>query len=266
LGHGKLIGATVVVAHEVGRLFLSFDRCRICPDCSITSCDCGSSGRPTSMDNRLRYFLFLMTLHSSLLITSTIAGAKVFALPFGLTASATVLSYMMTFVILVSIAELYGRAYSRFVINLGLLGMAISAVYFEFAIMLPPADFWQEQRALVVILGSSWRIWLGGWTAYLISQYLDLWSFLKLKDLAGGRRLVMRAWLSMLIGQLIDTSIFIVIAFYGTDPVGPLILGQYLVKIIIATFASPLVSVVVSFGRRVIGDAKPSDGTAPELR
>jgi queuosine precursor transporter len=243
-----------------------FNRCSPSPDCSMHELRVRKAGRPTSMDNRLRYFLFLMTLHSSLLITSTIAGAKVFALPFGLTASATVLSYMMTFVILDSIAELYGRSYSRFVINLGLLGMAISAVYFEFAIRLPPADFWHEQRALVVILGSSWRIWLGGWIAYLISQNLDLWSFLKLKDLAGGRGLVVRAWISMLIGQLIDTSIFIVIAFYGTDPVGSLIVGQYLVKIVIATFASPLVSVAVMFGRSVIGDAKPLDGTAPESR
>jgi len=195
-----------------------------------------------------------MTLHASLLITSTIAGSKVFALPFGLTASATVLSYMLTFVILDSIAELYGRIYSQFVINLGLLGMAISAVYFQFAIMLPPA----EQRALEAILGSSWRIWLGGWTAYMLSQYLDLWSFLKLKDMARGRgSLLFRAWASMLIGQLIDTVIFVTVAFYGIDPIGSIIIGQYLIKVAIATCASPLVTVAVAFGRKLIGEAKP---------
>lgn len=211
------------------------------------------------MDARQKYFLCLMTLHSSLLVTSTLAGSKIFALPFGLTASATVLSYMLTFVILDSIAELYGRIYSRFVINLGLLGMAISAAYFQFAIMLPPAEFWNEQRALEVILGSSWRIWLGGWIAYVLSQYLDLWSFLKLKDMARGRgSLVFRAWASMLIGQLIDTSIFITVAFYGTDPVGSIIIGQYLIKVVIATWASPLVWAAVVFGRKLMGEAKRS--------
>jgi uncharacterized integral membrane protein (TIGR00697 family) len=211
------------------------------------------------MDIRQKYFLCLMTLHSSLLVTSTTAGSKVFALPFGLAASATVLSYMLTFVILDSIAELYGRIYSRFVINLGLLGMAISAAYFQFAIMLPPAEFWKEQRALEAILGSSWRIWLGGWTAYVLSQYLDLWGFLKLKDMARGRgSLVFRAWASMLIGQLIDTSIFITVAFYGTDPVGSIIIGQYLTKVVIATCASPLVWVAVVFGRKLMGEAKRS--------
>jgi queuosine precursor transporter len=209
------------------------------------------------MDPRLKYFLFLMTLHSSLLLTSTTAGSKIFALPLGLNASATVLSYMLTFVILDSIAELYGRSYSRLVINLGLLGMAISSAYFQFAIMLPPAEFWKEQPALEAIVGSSWRIWLGGWIAYILSQYLDLWGFLKLKDVAhGGGSLVFRAWASMLIAQLIDTSIFVTVAFYGTEPVGSIIIGQYLTKAVIATCTSPLVPVAVVFGRKLTGEAK----------
>jgi queuosine precursor transporter len=102
------------------------------------------------MDKRTQYFIVLMTLHSSLLVTSTIAGSKFFALPLGFSASATVLSYMFTSIILDSIAELYGRQYSRFVINLGLVAMALSTVYFQFAIWLPPAGFWKEQKALAL--------------------------------------------------------------------------------------------------------------------
>jgi len=206
------------------------------------------------MERRTQYFLFLMTLHSSLLVTSTIAGSKIFALPYGFSASATVLSYMLTFVILDTIAELYGRRFSRFVINLGLAAMALSAGYFEFAIWLPPASFWKEQQALESILSSSWRIWLGGWVAYLVSQNLDLWSFLKLKQLrVGGASLQLRAWVSMTVGQFIDTIIFITIAFYGTAPLGSTIAGQYLIKVVIATFATPLVSVGVAVGRRFTG-------------
>jgi queuosine precursor transporter len=207
------------------------------------------------VERRLGYFLCLMTLHSSLLITSTIAGSKIFALPLGLTASATVFSYMLTFVILDSIAELYGRTYSKFVINLGLIGMALSAVYFEFAIILPPADFWKHQNSLEAILGSSWRIWLAGWAAYMLSQHLDLWSFLKLKDVSAGRgSLVFRAWASMLLGQFFDTAVFVTVAFYGVEPISSIIVGQFLIKLVIATCASPLVSVAVLFGRKLIDD------------
>jgi len=98
------------------------------------------------MGRRIKFLLFLMTLHGSLLITSTVAGSKLFALPFGLTASATVVSYMLTFVVLDVIAELYGAEFSRLV-------------------------------------------------AYLASQYLDLWSFLKYgKQLAEKRQSPSALW------------------------------------------------------------------------
>src|SRR5262249_7003337 len=80
------------------------------------------------------------------------------------------------------------------------------------------------QKALESILGSSWRIWLGGWTAYMVSQYVDLWSFLKLKQLPLGRAsLPFRAWTSMVLGQLLDTIIFLTIAFYETEPISSVI-------------------------------------------
>ena len=123
------------------------------------------------IERRIKFFLFLMTLHGSLLITSTVAGSKLFALPFGLSASATVISYMLTFVVLDAIAELYGAKFSRLVINLGLIGMALSALYFKLTIALPPAGVWPYQQAFETVLGSSWRIWLAGWLAYLASQY-----------------------------------------------------------------------------------------------
>jgi hypothetical protein len=203
---------------------------------------------------RQKYFLFLLTMHSSLLLTSTVAGSKVFALPFGLTASATVLSYSLTFVILDSIAELYGREHSRFVIILGLLGMFVCAAYIGFAVLLPPAEFWKEQDAFAITLGSSWRIWLGGWSAYMVGQYVDLWSFLKLREVGGQGVLALRAWVSMLVAQLLDTIIFVTIAFYGSDPISSIIAGQYLVKLVIAAFASPAVPIVVWFGRRLMGE------------
>jgi len=204
-----------------------------------------------AVDSRTKFFLLLMTLHGSLLVTSTIAGAKVFQLPFGLAASATVVSYVLTFVILDTIAELYGRSYSRFVINMGLLGMAVSASYVELAVLLPPAAEWRHQDAFATVLEASIRIWFAGWLAYILSQNLDLWSFLKLKDLTTGRGgLALRAWLSMLLGQLVDTAVFVTIAFYGIVPLGSVLVGQYMIKVIAATCAAPLVLLAVWIGRK----------------
>lgn len=209
----------------------------------------------------MRYFLILMTFHTTLLITSTVAGSKVFALPFGYTASATVFSYLLTFIILDTIAELYGKDYSRMVINLGLIGMAISAFYFEFTIFLPPAAVWHHQEGLEAIVHSSWRIWLGGWTAYLVSQHFDLWSFLSLRQTAFGRTsVVLRAWISLLLSQLLDTVLFISIAFYGTIPIFPAIIGQYVLKIAFSTIAIPLVKLTIAAGQKLLVSHEVRDG------
>lgn len=207
-----------------------------------------------AVSGRTKYFLLLMTLHSSLLITSTIAGSKLFALPFGFDASATVFSYLLTFIVLDTIAELYGQKNSRLVINFGLLGMAVSAFYFELSVHLPPAGAWHHQDAFEAVVRSSFRIWLGGWIAYVISQHLDVTCFLLLRRTRLGQRsVVLCAWLSLMVAQLVDTIIFVSIAFSGTGAVLTTIVGQYLIKILFATMAVPIVKLSVSWGRRWTG-------------
>jgi queuosine precursor transporter len=115
------------------------------------------------IDFALKLYLGLATAHSVLLVASNVAGAKLIALPFGLAASATVISYLCTYLIINVIVELYGRDGSALVVLLGLLGLVGSVLFIELAIYLPPADAWKDQRAFESTLGSSWRIVLGGW-------------------------------------------------------------------------------------------------------
>lgn len=211
-------------------------------------------------DRNIRVFITLTTVHTSLVISSNAAGSKLIALPAGLAASATVISYMLSFVLLGSIAELFGRAYARLVVNLGLAAMAISVAFFELAINLPAASFWTHQDAFEQVLGSTPRLLLGGWSAYLLGQHLDVWGFFLIKRTRfGGSQLWLRSWGSTLIGQLIDTAVFITIAFAGVAPLLPTILGQYLVKLVIATLTTPLIYAAVGWGRAAMseGGARP---------
>ncbi len=206
-------------------------------------------------DRNIRVFLVLTTIHTSLVIASNAAGSKLIALPLGLAASATVISYMLSFVLLGSIAELFGRFHARLVVNLGLAAMALSVAFFELAIHLPAAGFWTHQHAFEQVLGSSPRLLLGGWTAYLLGQHLDVSGFFLLKRTRlGGERLWLRSWGSTLIGQLVDTAVFITIAFAGEAPLLPSILGQYLVKLVIASLTTPLIYAAVSWGRSAMAE------------
>jgi queuosine precursor transporter len=206
----------------------------------------------------LALLVCLASLHTALLITSTIAGAKLVFLPFHLQASATVLSYTLTFVILDVLAELYGPAVSRFVISMGLVSMILSAAYMETAAVLHgPSGAVQD--AFSTILSMSWRIWLAGWIDSLTSQRLDVWSFLLLRRVGGiGASVAARAWFSLIFGQMIDTVLFVTIAFAGTTALLPLITGQYAVKVVISTVTIPLVSIAVASGRRFLAGFDPA--------
>jgi queuosine precursor transporter len=208
-------------------------------------------------DRNIRVFVVLLTIHTSLVVASNAAGAKLIALPLGLAASATVISYMLSFVLIGSIAELFGRFYARLVVNLGLVAMALSVAFFELAIQLPAASFWTHQRAFEQVLGAVPRLVLGGWAAYLLGQHLDVLGFFLLKSTRlGGERLWLRSWGSTLVGQLVDTIVFITVAFAGTAPLVPAILGQYLAKLAIATLTTPLVYAAVGWGRAAMAQRR----------
>lgn len=202
-----------------------------------------------------RAYVLLLTLHTALLVASNAAGAKMIAVPGGLAASATVGSYMGTFIILTIIADKFGRQYSKLAINVGLIALAISVAFFQLAIITPAAEFWKNQGAFEAVLGASARILAGGWLAYFVAQHLDVWGFFKIKTTEFGKRaLWLRALGAMAIGQAIDTVIFMTVAFYGEFPILPAILGQYALKVVIAIIAIPIVYVGVHLVDRYIGE------------
>ncbi len=115
----------------------------------------------------------------------------------------------------------------------------------------PAASFWQDQEAYQAVLDSNLRLTIAGMVAYLISQYHDVWAFHFWKRQTAGRHLWLRNTASTMVSQLLDTLIFVTIAFYGVIPhLGAMIVGQYLVKLLIALLDTPLVYGLVWLIRR----------------
>ncbi len=198
-------------------------------------------------------FLLLSCVFVVLLAISNVIAGKLITVG-GLFAPAAVLCYSLTFVATDTMTELWGKERTRFVVNVGFLVAILSAVLIRLAIIMPAAPFWEGQEAFTAVLGANLRITVASLTAYLISQYHDIWAFTYWKEKTGGRFLWLRNNLSTGGSQILDTAVFITLAFAGTGaPLLSMIFGQYAIKLVIAICDTPLVYLCISAVKRYVG-------------
>lgn len=217
------------------------------------------TGKYAGTGRDVTLLLWLCGLNVAVLVASNAAGAKIVALPFGLAASATAISYALTFMFTDVISEVFGVKAANLAVRLGFAGVVVGVIFFSLAIVAPGATGWDNQRAFELTLGPTPRLLVGGLIAYLISQHLDVFLFHRLKRLTGGKHLWLRNNLSTAISQLVDTVIFAVITFYGVYPVLPIIFGQYIVKLIIAALDTPAVYLISWLMRKALSSSEEPD-------
>ncbi|HMN11755.1 MAG TPA: queuosine precursor transporter, partial [Bellilinea sp.] len=154
------------------------------------------------------------------------------------------------------LTEVYGFKRSRKVIWTGFVMLAFSALILWLVRVLPGEATWQQyagQGAYDAILGgmTSGGIVLASLAAYLVGEFANSIVLSKMKVATKGRHLWMRTIGSTLIGQALDTLIFISIAsLFGVFPwslFATLVLTNYLFKVIIEVLLTPLTYAVVNW-------------------
>ncbi|MCP4542420.1 MAG: queuosine precursor transporter [Chloroflexi bacterium] len=178
------------------------------------------------------------------LIANTTAGKPVI-LPGNIVVPAAVFIYALTFTLIDLVNDRLGKKGARQVVYAALLANLLLAAYFQFAIWLPPAPFFgaEGQAAFVSTLGSTWRIVAASLIAYLISSMIDVQVFAWWRERVGRHRWA-RVLASNAVSTLVDSVVFITIAFVGVMPVLPLIVGQYVVKMVVTVISIPLIYAV----------------------
>ncbi len=198
------------------------------------------------LTKRLGYGI-LVGVYSGLVVTSSLAASKLISV-FGLVVPAGVIVYAMSFLATDLLSECYGKREARVAVWAGLFSMALFFAYSKITVYWPAASFYQNTEAYNVIAGQSARIALAGLIAFVISQLWDIFVFHLLKERHGRAHLWARNIGSTVGSQLIDTAVFISIAFYGVAPILPLIGAQYLIKVMVAGLDTPF----AYWGRRII--------------
>lgn len=184
--------------------------------------------------------LVLSALFVGGLVTANVIAAKIVMIG-PLFVPAGVLAYSITFAVTDTLCEVWNRRITQIVVNAGFAVLVLVWALIAMALHWPAAPFWAHQEAFLQTLGSTNRIIVASLVAYGISQTLDVWVFSRLKALTQGRLLWLRNNVSTILSQLVDTVIFITIAFYGELPILHLIWAQLLVKYAIAVADTPVV-------------------------
>ncbi len=194
--------------------------------------------------------LWLISLHTSLLIAANAGGAKIVDLGFGLTASATVFPYALTLPLCDVINELGGKRLAKLAVDIGLVGLVLAVVFFQLSILAPSAPFFSDQAGYAATLGGGPRLLAGGLLGYWLGNRVDVWVFGVIRALTGERWFWLRKNGSTLLSQAVDTLVFVGVAFGGSVPFLGVALGQYVLKLGIAIAATPLSYLVLNGMRR----------------
>ena len=219
-----------------------------------------------------RWYHVVVAVFVTSLIVSNIIAVKLFSIG-GITLPAGVILFPIAYIIGDVLTEVYGfpRAREAIWIGFGCNLLAVAAIWI--AGLLPPSPSWQTallespqeaQMAYSAILGFAPRLLLASFVAYLFGEFLNSFVLAKLKVKTHGRYLWVRTIGSTLVGQGVDSFLFITIAFYGILPTSVLftaILFQWIFKSLFEAFATPFTYLVVGALKKAEGVDIYDEGT-----
>lgn len=192
----------------------------------------------------------ILTLSSTfivlLMIANLISNKTVAA--FGLVFPAGVIAFSLTFTISNAINELLGRKVTFFIIKLAACLMIVQYLFVALAVHSPGSPFWVNQAAYSAILLNKLRIFLASVIAFFISQSINAWLFDFLKQKHKSRNLWFRKNVSTILSQIIDSTVFILIAFsYSTLPLLDILVGQLVCKTAISLLDTPFAYITIGY-------------------
>ena len=197
--------------------------------------------------------LFLFSIiYGGMTCIAGVLGNKQVALGGGLAVEAGIFAFLTLVVLSSAVTELHGRDTANRLVRFGFVPLLLSMALIELVLALPPATDMDPARlaGFQLVLGQSPRLMAAGIVAYGISQTLNVTLFSALRR--GERLLWLRAAIAGALSQIVDTLLFIGIAFYGVFPIAGLLAGQMLAKVVLSLVVLPLlITALVALGRRL---------------
>ena len=207
----------------------------------------------TAQTNLIPRSLFVFAvLYGGMTCIAGILGAKQVAIG-PLAVESGIFPFLLLVVLSSSVAELHGRDVANRLVRFGFIPLITAIVLIQLVLALPtdPGMYEPAKEAFPIILSQGARLMFAGIIAYGVSQFLNVYIFSRLTSMKGAL-LALRAAIASALSQIVDTVIFITIAFYGERLIGQLLLGQGSAKVVLSFLLVPfLIVFFVKLGRRL---------------
>lgn len=211
---------------------------------------------PAAAPGYSRWFVAVAAIFVTTLITSNIVAVKIVDIGGLVVPAGTVTVFPLSYIFGDVLTEVYGYRRARLVIWLGFACNLLAVIAIAVTQYLPPAAFWDGQAAYERILGYTPRLLAASFLAYLVGEFANSAVLSRMKLLTQGRWLWTRTIGSTLVGQGLDSLVFVTVAFIGTVTGGDLLrtmVTAWLVKSAYEALATPLTYAVVNALKRAEG-------------
>ena len=200
-------------------------------------------------------FLLMAVAFTVCLITSNLFATKIFSLGWGINLPGAVIIFPISYILNDCLTEVWGYRKARLVIWTAFLANLLVVLLGQLVVWLPSASFWDGGEHFDYMFNMAPRVAFASLLAFLAGSTMNALVMSKMKIADKGRRFGLRAILSSLAGEVLDSMIFMPIAFFGTPMkvLGTMMLFQVSFKVIYEIVILPVTSYVV---RRV----KASEG------
>lgn len=201
-----------------------------------------------------RGLFLLAVLYGGMVPLGGFLGAKQVSLG-PLAVEAGILPFLTLVALSSAVAELYGKPVADRLVRFGFVPLIV-AIAMTWIVLRLPTDagmYEPAKEAFPIIVGQSARMMIAGIVAYGVSVTLNIWLFDRLRA-ATGRMAPLRGVIAAALSQIVDTLIFISVSFYGLRPIGELMVGQMLAKVVLSLLLVPLIIMLVTrLARRLDG-------------
>lgn len=198
-----------------------------------------------------RSLFALSILYGGMVCIAGVLGNKQVALG-PLAVEAGIFAFLLLVVLSSAVAELHGRETANRLVLFGFVPLLVSMLLIVVVLALPASPEMDPDRlaGFQSVLAQSPRLMGAGIVAYGISQLLNVGLFSLMRRVGG--LLWLRGALASVLSQIVDTLIFISLAFYGVFPILDLMIGQMLAKVVLSVvLVPPLIHAFVALGRKL---------------